>query len=372
MIHNSFYLYPNKVDVFTDFLDPWVAERYRKVYNRNLKIYRGTDSRIDIQIKNCDQKPVSVDGLYLVFNLVVKETQRSVIKKDFVSIADGSTQLEKGRAYVTLTRDDMRDLEPGFYQYSVVIEERVYTGEQYRVISSKTTYIDSQFGAFATLEIYGDVEGEPQDSYEIREFLYVNPFAVGDSEPKYNISSIIDAGYRTSTPNSIHTLQFFHDPDYTGTIKIQGSLDESTDPKTWVDLPDNAVEPFGNNYTTNGSASTYRNVIGKWKWLRVITGASFNGTARFVVGQNTTGEYDVAVYDGGAGYRVGQTLVVTGERLGGTSGVNDLEITVQSVNFLGAITGLTFTGLSVQNTRTFVLGANGEPSIGAVDKILFR
>ena len=372
MIHNSFYLYPNKVDVFTDLLDPWVAERYRKVYNRNVKIYRGADSKIDVQIKNCDQKPISTAGLYLVFNLVVKDTQRLVVKKDFVSIADGSTLVEKGRAYVVLTKEEMQHLEPGFYQYSVVIEERQYTGDQYRVLSSKPTYVDSQFGAYATLEIFGDLEGEPQPSFEITEFTYVDPYAVGENYPKHNISSIIDANPRTTTPYSTHTLQFFHSADYSGTIKIQGSMDESTDPKTWIDIPGNTMEPVGNDFLTNGATSTYKNIIGKWKWLRVIVGAPSNGTARFVVGQTTVGEYDVAVYDGGVSYRVGQELVITGDRLGGNLGVNDLTIRVENVNYQGAITAITHSGTSVLNTRTFVLGSNGEPAAGTVDKILYR
>jgi hypothetical protein len=372
MIHNSFYLYPNKIDIFTDLLDPWVAERYRKVYNRNVKIYRGADARIDVQIKNCDQKPISTNGMYLVFNLVVKETQRLVIKKDFVSLVDGSTLLEKGRAYVMLTKEEMQRLEPGYYQYSVVIEERQYTEDQYRVISSRPTYVDSDFGAYATLEIFSDIQGEPQPSFEITEFTYVNPFAVGDSNPKYNISSIIDANPRTSTPYSSHTLQFFHSPDYVGTIKIQGSMDESTDPKTWIDLPGNSMEPAGNNYLTNGATTTYRNIIGKWKWLRVIVGASFNGTATFVIGQTTVGVYDVAVYSGGVEYRTGQELIITGDRLGGESGVNDLRIRVESVNYLGSITGISIIGTSILNTRSFVLGANGEPVTGTVDKILYR
>ena len=372
MIHNSFYLYSNKVDVFTDSLDPWVTERYSKVYNRNLKIYRGTDSRIDIQIKNCDQKPISTSNSYLVFNLVVKDTQRLVVKKDFISIPDGPSSAEKGRSYVKLTKEEMQNLEPGFYQYSVVIEERDYTENNYVTLSSKSAYVDSQFGAYATLEIYGDVQGEPQDSFEITEFLYVNPFAVGDSNPKYNISSIIDANPRTSTAYSNHTLQFFHSVNYTGTIKIQGSMDESTDPKNWIDLPANVLEPAGNDFSVFGKSSSYKNVIGKWKWLRVINGATSNGSAIFVVGQTTLGQYDVSMYNGGVSYLAGQVLTISGDRLGGTSGVNDLNITVTSVNFQGAITGITWIGSSIQNTRSFILGANGEPEIGTVDKILYR
>lgn len=372
MIHNSFYLYSNKVDVFTSLLDPWVTERYRKVYNRNLKIYRGADARIDIQVKNCDQKPISIIGSYLVFNLVTKETQRLITRKDFVLVPDGTSNAEKGRAHVTLTREEMQGLEEGYYQYSVITEQRQYSGTDYRVTSSKPMYVDSQFGAFATLEVFGDVAGEPQDSLSIIEYTYVYPFAAGDSEPAYNIFSLIDANPHTNTSLSSHTFQFFHSVDYTGNIRIQGSLDESADPFNWIDIPDSYIEPGINAFTTDGETSTYKTVTGKWKWFRVITGASFNGSARFVVGQGIGGNYSVSVYDGGKSYAPGQQLIIAGDRLGGNSGVNDLTITVETVGFQGAITEVTGTGLSVSNTRTFVLGASGEASSGTVDKILYR
>jgi hypothetical protein len=372
MIHNSFYLYPNKVDVFTDVLDPWVTERYRKVYNRNLKIYRGADARIDIQVKNCDQKPISVTNSYLVFNLVTKETQRLLVTKDFTLVPDGQSGVEKGRAYVSLTKQEMQDLEPGYYQYSVIVEQREYTGNNYRVISSRPMYIDSQFGAFAVLEIHGDVSGQTQPSLEITQYNYVYPFATGDSDPAYNIFSLIDANPHTNTALSSHTFQFYHSNDYTGMIKIQGSLDDSADPFNWIDIPDNYIEPGTNSFTTDGETTTYKNVTGKWKWFRVITGASFNGSARFVIGQSIEGNYSVAIYDGGKNYVVGQQLIITGDKLGGHSGVNDLTITVTAVGFQGAITAISGDGLSVSNTRTFVLGATGEPSNGTVDKILYR
>jgi hypothetical protein len=372
MIHNSFYLYPNKVDVFTDLLDPWVTERYRKVYNRNLKIYRGADARIDIQVKNCDQKPISVTNSHLVFNLVAKETQRLLVTKDFTLVSDGTSGVEKGRAYVSLSQEEMRDLEPGYYQYSVIVEQREGTDEEYTVTSSRPMYIDSQFGAFAILEIFGDVSGEPQPSLEIREYNYIYPFATGDSDPAYNIFSLIDANPHTNTALSSHTFQFYHSTDYTGMIKIQGSIDDSADPFNWVDIPDAYIEPGINSFTTDGETSTYKTVTGKWKWFRVITGASFNGSARFVIGQSLDGEYSVSVYDGGKNYVVGQQLIISGDKLGGNSGVNDLTITVTTVGFQGAITAVSNTGLSVSNTRTFVLGATGETSNGTVDKVLYR
>ena len=86
MLFNPVYLYTNKLDVFTSSADTWSTERYRKVYNRNLKIFRGVDNRIDIQVRNADQKASNITGSTLVFNLVSRDTKDLVLTKDFTAM----------------------------------------------------------------------------------------------------------------------------------------------------------------------------------------------------------------------------------------------------------------------------------------------
>jgi hypothetical protein len=110
----SCYLYSNKIDVYTNAAAAWKTERYRKVYNRNIKVYRGVDNRIDLQVRNSDEKAADVTGSTLVFNLVEREHQRLVAQKDCV-VVDAT----RGRFYVTLTEKELLDIESGFYQYSI-------------------------------------------------------------------------------------------------------------------------------------------------------------------------------------------------------------------------------------------------------------
>ena len=97
MLFNPVYLYSNKLDVFTSPSDAWSTERYRKVYNRNLKIYRGVDNRIDIQVRNSDQRASNVVGSTLVFNLVSKDTKNLVLQKDCsgMDLATGKVTISK-------------------------------------------------------------------------------------------------------------------------------------------------------------------------------------------------------------------------------------------------------------------------------------
>lgn len=99
----SCYLYSNKIDVFTNAAAAWKTERYRRVYNRNVKIYRGVDNRIDIQVRNSDEKAADTTGSTMVFNLVERETQKLVAKKDCVAVAASTGKyyvMQIGRAHV--------------------------------------------------------------------------------------------------------------------------------------------------------------------------------------------------------------------------------------------------------------------------------
>ena len=120
----SVYLYPNKLDVYTNSLATWTTERYTRVYNRNLKIYRGVDNRIDLQIRNADEKATDATGVTLVFNLVDRDTQKLILQKDTVTV-----DATRGRFYVTLTETELLEVDRTSYQYSIHREQRTDLGD---------------------------------------------------------------------------------------------------------------------------------------------------------------------------------------------------------------------------------------------------
>ena len=258
---NSVYLYPNKIDVFTNALASWQTERYRRVYNRNLKIYRSVDNRIDLQVRNSDQKAADITGSTLVFNIITREGKDLVLSKDCItSSASG------GKVYVTLTKEELLNLESGFYNYSVTQEVRTaldgsayILGNSFKVTSRTPMFQDAQYGAIGTVEVSGDVLGETEESLEITKFEYINPATTGYTDPRYYTSSLIDAIGNTQTPSSLHTFQIYS-TNYTGTVKIQGSLSEGGTPHVWTDIETLAL--------TNAT-QTYQNIIGKYNFFRV-------------------------------------------------------------------------------------------------------
>lgn len=266
---NSVYLYPNKIDVYTNTLASWPTERYRRVYNRNLKIYRGVDNKIDLQVRNSDEKAAVITGSTLVFNLVTRDTKDLILSRD-CSVQNSSV----GRVSITLTKEDLLNLESGFYNFTITQEVRqAITLTEYKVTSRTPLYIDSQYGVIATLEILGDVYGETVDSLVVDKFSYTNPFTTGAVNDKFYISSIIDTRPEIGPVYGLHTFQIYM-TNYTGQMFIQGSLEEQgATPREnkWVTLE-----------TLNYSSANleYFNLTGKYNWLRIkhIPDTSNTGT----------------------------------------------------------------------------------------------
>lgn len=248
----SVYLYPNKIDVFTNTLAAWQTERYRRVYNRNLKIHRGVDNRVDLQVRNSDQKAQDITGSYLVFNLVNRESKELILQKDCIIQSASS-----GKSYVILSNAELANIEPGFYQYSVHTETRIVTGDTHITTAKNPLYIDSQYGAFSPLEISGDIFGEPVDSLVIKEFKNYQPY--DPNTRLYFISGIIDAQPQYGTPQSLHTFQI-NMTNYSGDIIIQGSQSAGGNPERWVDLE---------TITASQDPILYQNITGKFNWFRV-------------------------------------------------------------------------------------------------------
>jgi hypothetical protein len=359
MQFNSVYLYTNKLDVFTIPTDVWSTERYRKVYNHNLKIFRGVDNRIDIQVRNPDQKSSNITGSTLVFNLVSEDTKDLVLTKDFQAM-----DVLTGKVTITLTDRELLDLDNGAYSYSIIKEVRsIVDSTDYQVISKMPLYMDSQYGATGVLEVSGDVYGVVAESIVVDTFNYTNPFTQGELIPAWFESSIIDANPTINSGNALHTFQFYS-TNYSGSVTIQGSLDyQGATPRQdkWVNVA-----------TVDLTTESYKNVTGHWNWFRIKHIPSTNSaSAQFVVSQTTLLNYSVGLYNGGIGYQVGDIILIPGNRLGGGLGTNDLTITVTGISGFGKITAFTTSGISYNGVKTFVVSGTTN-DFGSLDKILYR
>lgn len=252
---NPVYLYPNQIEVYTTLDNSWTEERYRKVYNRNIKIYRSVDNRLDLQVRNCDQKAKDITGTTVVFNLISIDTKELVLQKDCTTV-----DAVKGKVYATITEQELFGIEEGFYQYSIHQETRTsINNDNYFVANKKILYVDSQFGAVSTIQVAGDINGSPKETISLEYFSKDRPATVGVSEPTRYYSQIISTNEHTQTPQSLHSFQFKMN-SYTGTVVIQGSIDDSSAPTSWADLE---------TITFSSSNSYFQNIVGKYNWFRI-------------------------------------------------------------------------------------------------------
>jgi hypothetical protein len=335
------------------------------VYNRNIKIYRSADNKIDLQIKNGDQKPINIVNRSLVFNLFSQDSDRLLLSKDCEIISTN------GRAELLINQKELDDLDEGFYNYSLTLEQRESIDNiSYTVTTSYPLYIDEQYGAVSTLEIAGDLQGSPRPTQEIKEFSYVNPRTQGESTSLYFISSIINARPNATDPQTLHTFQIYF-TDFDGKVTIQGSMSNGGAPERWVDIGDDAVFPGGNNFQSNTNSVVYKNVLGKWNWFRIKQTGHIGTNASFTIAQTNLGNYVVGLRSGGSNYSIDDVLIISGQRLGGTTPENSLALTVTGIGTNGVITAFTYSGVSISGFKTFVLEPV-ETIKGTIDKILYR
>jgi hypothetical protein len=119
--------------------------RNSKVYDRQLKLYRGVSNPITFTFKNEDQKAQFVDSKTFEFNLIDTETNKSVLTRNLTILDDGSTTSTKGQASVTLTEGDLLDLDAKFYNYSV----REVATDGTRTV----TFADTAYNSAGTAEV---------------------------------------------------------------------------------------------------------------------------------------------------------------------------------------------------------------------------
>jgi len=249
------YLYNNTLDVFTNISSLWTKERYRRVYNRNIKAYTGADNVLNLQVRNADEKATALSTT-LVFNIIARDSKKLLLQKDAVSDSSGT-----GRYTVTLTQEDLQGFVPGFYDFSLVSEERSITDSTDYIVNSRTPlYTDSQYAVTSTIEILSSVYGEVLESQRINNFNYVDPAAVGEEDLPFYESSIISGKPYQNNSDSTFTFQIFL-TNYSGTIELQGSLDETSAPKNW-----STIQTL--NFTDENN-SQFQNVTGKYHWFRL-------------------------------------------------------------------------------------------------------
>ena len=110
------YLATNKSVLIADLTNN--ITEYRPVYQRNMTVYRGIDNVLTFEIKNPDQKPVSILNTYTPKFVMFDENNKMIVERDG-TIKETSTPLYKGQFTVTVSENDLLNVKEQFCSYNV-------------------------------------------------------------------------------------------------------------------------------------------------------------------------------------------------------------------------------------------------------------
>ncbi len=354
----SSYLYPNRIELLADLAG--FPTEYTNVYQRTVKIYNGIDNTLEFDIKNADQKRIDLSTLSAIELNVMDASGQALANSPYTVTPLNQTTL-KGLASVTIPQEDLVDLTDQFLRYSVTA---VKDG------NDVILYADSRFGAIGTIELVGTALPVFRDERVYKTFTAEIDL---NGHPTYHSPAIPATFYeaeKTTTLDFDVALRGF-----TGSIWLEGTEESTIRTEAWKRAP------YITSYTFEdftGIWSVPNQQIGEYKYFRISyttprsngVGASFNVTLE-------NNSYNVAIRSGGTGYAVGSQIKVLGSTMGGVDGINDLIITVTTVEgssgtypssySVSSINGITTSGTAANGSGKYIV--TGTNITGTVDKI---
>lgn len=141
----SVYLYPNRITVVSNLDNNLANTEYRIVYQRTVKIYKGIDNVIEIEVKNNDQKRIELGNNQL--KLVLMDQSRNPINTYTAESLEDSTIV--GLAKLIIPAADLANLDPQFLKFIIYQDQQIGP--------NVLTYTDSQYGAIGTIQLFDGV-----------------------------------------------------------------------------------------------------------------------------------------------------------------------------------------------------------------------
>jgi len=215
MIKIPVYLYPNRITMIINLEDDSANTEWKIVYQRNIKIYKGIDNIIELELKNLDQKRVEIGTAEL--KLVLMDQSRNQIATYTADSLEDSTI--KGLAKVRIPAFDLEDFSPQYLRFLV-----------YRQTSENTlTYTDSHFGAIGTIELLNGMNTDTTVTVKYDRFTKeTNYTAARYEDRKINFySEAIPIQTYKAQLVTLMSLTLYLD-NFKGEIEVQGTKNEVT------------------------------------------------------------------------------------------------------------------------------------------------
>lgn len=182
---------------------------------RNLKIFRHYDNEYFFFIKNQDRKPIFLNGMQILANVVDRETGNIVVSTKCVVIDP-----ELGSCKLIITSGDSANLDDGFY--SMVLSYIDNFGLK------KPLYTDLNMRPNFTIEVTTEGWAEPIPTQEL--ITWFDPHSDG-----FKYSQRIAAPAYFGKKGGLVTFGVYL-TNYTGKFYMQGTTAEQPEEGDWFDL----------------------------------------------------------------------------------------------------------------------------------------
>ncbi|NBR60139.1 MAG: hypothetical protein EBT86_00545 [Actinobacteria bacterium] len=210
------YLYPNRITVLSHLDTNLANTEYRIVYQRTVKLYKGIDNIIELEIKNNDQKRIEIGIGSLKLTLMDKNY--NTINIYTADSLEDSTQV--GLARVTIPKEDLNNLDPQFLKFTVTKVNAIF--------EESLTYTNSNFDAYGTMELKQGAR--PVDYSEVIKYdrwtTETNYQGSRWEERKvYHISEAIPLSQNRAVLKDIVSMALYI-KDFIGEIYVEGTDNE--------------------------------------------------------------------------------------------------------------------------------------------------
>lgn len=209
------YLYTNLFTVILD-LDQ-NTRTYNIMYQRELKIQKGLQNKIQFQFKNSDQKLLPVSTSTFVFSMFDATNRRQLVEKSIEILDNGATTSTRGLGLLTLSESDTLDLDKGFYKFSIKKLNDVGTYD--------LAYSNTYYGISGTLELLEDISPVLQSSTEVTSFQPQYNYDIEAQRYEY-YSGNLKAQPEYNSNSALHTMAFYLSR-YKGQVIVEGTLENS-------------------------------------------------------------------------------------------------------------------------------------------------
>ena len=260
----SSYLYSNRIQLIADVtaLDATYPVEWKIVYQRPVKIYKGVDNVIELDVKNADQKRIDIFGKTIKF-VVMDQTDKEINTYTATVLDDGSTTPAlKGLAKVTIAEGDLTTLDPQYLKYSVYMLNSD---------STKTLiYGDTRFGGHGTLEVLSGITPKTRPTQTYDDFQQETNYQGLTYAERIitHYSSAIPVKFYEAKPTTSARITVTL-TDFVGTVGVQGTKKATIGHEAFKDAPFNTTQVFDEGDITGTETVTFTVDTTNLTYLRV-------------------------------------------------------------------------------------------------------